>query len=300
VAVKNVEAKTIHDSVNEQEWSIGKGAIDDGEEPFIVSKVDLKDPVLPAMRSKRQQQLVDYNYKPQIASELRPPIFPEQNIAPETIQTYIHQAIESTTIEETDEVVESCQSFKKYNEKASHESFLKALVEWRQNGKESIDADYENVNSSIAVFSEAETETASESSKINNSVSFEGRVNFQNSLSYFDRLNLNKMRADVKNDEISSSLNGPKPQSIEIISQASNEKDTINEFEDDQIHYYGIQNMPSSNNVQDESNETSEISVNICVEDISDNVDQVILDCLNQGIMVECIPSSKLIFDEPI
>jgi hypothetical protein len=291
----------MHDTANKQEWTIGKGTVDVDKKHVIISKVDLKDPVLQSMRSKRQQQIHVNNCKPQlIVSELRPPICPEVNIVPETIQTYRHQGIESRNIADADEVVIYSQSIQEYDEEGSHESFLKALMEWRQNGKESSDVDHENVSSSIAVSSEAGTETAS--SKINNSVSFQGRINFQKSLSYFDRLNLNKMRADVNNKEITSNLNSPKPQTTEVISHAPYEEDTIIEYEDDQIHNYGLQNMQLSNSAQDGTNEISEISekINISIEDISDNVDQVIIDCLDRGQMVECIPSSKLIFVEPI
>jgi hypothetical protein len=326
-------------------WSID--ALPSGE-PFHKSKLDLKDPVPRALRSKRQQQrTVNHAPPPQpdlfsvadeIASlpdlfkwsEQKPPKPRPPKVNYEELNTIYHSSVEPN---ET------------FDEKASHESFLEALNKWRKGGEPAeVKAEPEvtvtstetytlengiNFKSDEAIVQESVgVETSPQVSSINsldewrkNSTSqagvYTGKINYKSSMSYLDRLNLNTMRAEMKINEIKSKINGETLPTATLDDGTAQIMSGFPAVDGQRLENYVLTSQePEVQVEEDEVDFVQQAEVfseylkslydpktdwrnELTVEDISANADQVILDCLNNGQMVECIPTNRLIYEEP-
>lgn len=308
------------------------------------------------LRSKRQQQLFYANLKPDLQPileklnniELKPKQSPvqlgkvysnasdqspiqlckvnsagvEQN--PVKVNSTTAQLI-NNNIENDNDMVTYSHSLEAFDEKASHDSFLEALNQWRKLGQKNDTTNTFEENTSISSTVETETVEYTQNPKIQEIqvVSFDGRINYQNSLTYFDRLKINSIRAEMKINEITSKLYGVKNQGTEnsnINVCDNNGEDTmriISGFTDEEykesegeVKSFIVSNgsvvidEPILNDSEKPSEGVYDLPRNsncceILIEDISDDCDDVIIDLLKKGQMVECIPSDRLVYVDP-
>lgn len=186
-----------------------------------------------------------------------------------------------------------------FDEKASHDSFVEALNEWRQKGvlpQENI------INEPTGQESKSiETETK-EGYILSRKDAFQSDLleclNYKESMSYLDRLALNSMRAEMKNF-------GPIAEVEEVfcaMKLEDNEKEDILEstFEEDVLIESTFQDTTTKvrkieNTVNDEL-KMFDWRKEMKIEDITDNEDAFILECLSKGQMIECIPMSRMVY----
>lgn len=119
-------------------------------------------------------------------------------------------------------------------------------------------------------------------------------INFQENLSYLDKLVLQNRKRPI---------NEPAPKPIAISEpEPVNENETIenNDEWDESDHENFIAIIQSLRNKQNINDETEIPDLGeFSVEDVTECEEEVILEALDKGIMIECVPCSKCVVVEP-
>ncbi|KAJ3323289.1 hypothetical protein HDV06_002060 [Boothiomyces sp. JEL0866] len=166
-----------------------------------------------------------------------------------------------------------------YDPEESRKSFLEALTDWRK-------------STPRAQTPKRDIQT-SEYQQTNNADGLEISINFQENLSYLDKLVL-KNRIRPKSE--------PTAKPIELVESEVVHVDNNDEWdESDHENFTAI--IESLRNKKIDVLKEEEIEMfdigEFSVEDVTECEEEVILKALDKGIMIECVPCSKCIVVEP-